>query len=94
VASQNGKVKSIQAPYAAEANQGHTCLKGRFAFSFYNHPERLNTPLIRKNGKLEPASWMKRTITLQLNCAASRIITEQITLQEFPQHAVRMKKLF
>lgn len=57
VASQNGKVKSIQAPYAAEANQGHTCLKGRFAFSFYNHPERLNTPLIRKNGKLEPASW-------------------------------------
>lgn len=53
----DGKVKSIQAPYDAEVNQGHTCLKGRFAFSFYNHPERLTSPLVRKNGVLEPVSW-------------------------------------
>lgn len=57
VAVVNGKVKSIQAPYNAEVNQGHTCLKGRFAFSFYNHADRLRTPLIRKNGELVPASW-------------------------------------
>ncbi len=57
VAVLNGKVKSIQAPYDAEVNQGHTCLKGRFAFSFYNHPDRIRTPLIRKNGILEPATW-------------------------------------
>lgn len=57
VAVVNGKVKSIQAPYTAEVNQGHTCLKGRFAFSFYNHADRVKTPLIRKNGKLEPATW-------------------------------------
>ena len=53
----NDKVKSIQAPYDAEVNQGHTCLKGRFAFSFYNHPDRIKTPLIRKNGVLTPATW-------------------------------------
>ncbi len=52
-----GKVKSIQAPYDAEVNQGHTCLKGRFAFSFYNHPDRLRTPLIRREGTLVPATW-------------------------------------
>lgn len=57
VATTNGKVKSIQAPYDAEVNQGHTCLKGRYAFSFYDHPDRLRTPLIRRNGVLEPASW-------------------------------------
>lgn len=57
VAITNGEIKSIQAPYDAEVNQGHTCLKGRFAFSFYNHPERLRTPLIRRNGELEPATW-------------------------------------
>ncbi|MBK9637279.1 MAG: formate dehydrogenase subunit alpha [Bacteroidetes bacterium] len=57
VAVVDGKVKSIQAPFDAEVNQGHTCLKGRYAFSFYNHVDRLTTPLIRKNGKLEPASW-------------------------------------
>lgn len=57
VSTTNGKVKSIQAPYDAEVNQGHTCLKGRYAFSFYDHPDRLRTPLIRRNGVLEPASW-------------------------------------
>ncbi|MCC6459261.1 MAG: formate dehydrogenase subunit alpha [Saprospiraceae bacterium] len=57
VAIDGGAVKSIQAPYDAEVNQGHTCLKGRFAFSFYNHNERLRTPLIRRNGQLEPATW-------------------------------------
>ncbi len=57
VAVVNGKVKSIQAPYDAEVNQGHTCLKGRYAFSFYNHPDRIRTPLIRKNGELVPATW-------------------------------------
>lgn len=57
VAVSNGKVKSIQAPYDAEANGGHTCLKGRYAFSFYNHPERLQSPLIRKNGELVQCSW-------------------------------------
>lgn len=53
----NDKVKSIRAPYDAEVNQGHTCLKGRFAFSFYNHPDRITTPLIRKDGVLAPATW-------------------------------------
>lgn len=57
VAVVDGKVKSIQAPFDAEVNQGHTCLKGRYAFSFYNHADRLTTPLIRKNGILETASW-------------------------------------
>ncbi len=57
VAVTNGKVKSIQAPFDAVVNQGHTCLKGRFAFSFYNHPDRLRTPLIKRNGEFVPATW-------------------------------------
>ncbi len=57
VATINGEIKSIQAPYDAEVNNGHTCLKGRFAFQFYKHEERLRTPLLRKNGQLVAASW-------------------------------------
>lgn len=57
VAVSNNNVKSIQAPYDAEVNNGHTCIKGRFAFTFYNHPDRLKTPMIRKNGQLTPCSW-------------------------------------
>ncbi len=57
VSSVNGKIKSIQAPFDAEVNGGHTCLKGRYAFSFYDHPDRLTDPMIKKNGKLEKVSW-------------------------------------
>jgi formate dehydrogenase major subunit len=52
-----GKVKSIQAPFDADANQGHTCLKGRFAFSFYNHPDRIRTPMIKRDGEFVNVSW-------------------------------------
>jgi len=33
------------------------CIKGRYAGDFANHPERLQSPLMRVNGKLEPVSW-------------------------------------
>src|SRR6202453_2758960 len=33
------------------------CAKGRFGFDFTHNPERVRQPLIRRDGKLEPASW-------------------------------------
>jgi formate dehydrogenase major subunit len=57
VSTEAGSVKSIKAPWDAEVNKGHLCLKGRYAFRFYNHKDRLRTPLIRRNGNLEPATW-------------------------------------
>lgn len=57
VSSVKGDIRSILAPYDAEANQGHTCLKGRYAFEFYRHPERLRSPLIKRNGKFEEVGW-------------------------------------
>ncbi|WP_420579808.1 formate dehydrogenase subunit alpha [Reichenbachiella sp.] len=57
VSTSNGEILSIQAPYDAAANGGHTCLKGRYAFKFYNHPERLTSPMIKKNGEFEKVSW-------------------------------------
>lgn len=38
-------------------NQGLLCVKGKFAYKFISHPDRIKTPLIRKNGKLVEASW-------------------------------------
>ena len=57
VSTSNGEILSIQAPYDAEANGGHTCLKGRYAFKFYNHPDRLDSPMIKRNGEFEKVSW-------------------------------------
>ena len=33
------------------------CIKGRYGFDFTEHPERLQSPMIRRNGVLEPVSW-------------------------------------
>jgi len=33
------------------------CIKGRYAFDFVHSPERVQSPLVRKNGQLEPVSW-------------------------------------
>jgi len=38
-------------------NGDFLCIKGRYGFDFANHEERLTQPLIRKNGKLTPATW-------------------------------------
>lgn len=57
VSTSNGEILSIRAPYDAEVNQGHTCLKGRYAFKFYDHPERLNSPMIKRNGEFEKVTW-------------------------------------
>ena len=32
-------------------------MKGRFAYDFVNHPDRLDSPMVRRNGNLEKASW-------------------------------------
>ncbi len=38
-------------------NGDFLCIKGRYAFDFANHEDRLTQPLIRKNGKLTPSTW-------------------------------------
>jgi len=38
-------------------NDGNLCVKGRFAMNFVASDKRLTTPLIKRNGKFEPAAW-------------------------------------
>jgi len=38
-------------------NGDFLCIKGRYAFDFANHDERLTQPLIRKNGRLTASTW-------------------------------------
>jgi predicted molibdopterin-dependent oxidoreductase YjgC len=46
-----------QAPFDTAPNYGLLCVKGRFGYDYLWHPDRLTTPLIRRNGKLEQATW-------------------------------------
>jgi len=38
-------------------NGDFLCIKGRYAFDFANHEDRLRQPLVRRNGRLAPATW-------------------------------------
>jgi formate dehydrogenase major subunit len=53
----DGRVVSITPAHDGPANEGHTCLKGRFAHGFTRSPDRLTTPLIREDGELREAGW-------------------------------------
>ena len=52
----NGKIVDAK-PANGPSNQGLLCVKGKFAFDFINHKDRLKYPMVRKNGKLVRASW-------------------------------------
>jgi len=38
-------------------NGDFLCIKGRYAFDFAKHPERLTQPLVKRDGKLVPVTW-------------------------------------
>src|SRR6056297_646786 len=44
-------------PYYGESNKGLLCVKGKFAYGFINHKDRLKKPLIKKDGKFVESSW-------------------------------------
>src|ERR671920_2305444 len=52
-----GRIVSITPALDGPANEGHTCLKGRFAHGFTRRRDRLTTPLIRENGTFRIATW-------------------------------------
>jgi formate dehydrogenase major subunit len=52
-----GRVVSISPALDGPANEGHTCLKGRFAHQFSRSRDRLTAPLIRDGGGFREASW-------------------------------------
>ncbi len=55
--ARDDRIATIAPALDGPANEGHTCLKGRFAHRFTRSPDRLRTPLIREEGELRPASW-------------------------------------
>ncbi len=51
-------VKVTSPPPGETMNDGNLCVKGRFAYDFIHHQDRLTEPLIRgEDGVLHPATW-------------------------------------
>ncbi|HAT8492373.1 TPA: formate dehydrogenase subunit alpha [Vibrio vulnificus] len=52
------RIRYVEGAYSP-VNEGMLCVKGRYGFDFVASEERLTTPLIRKDGWLQPASWQE-----------------------------------
>ena len=50
------KVVGVE-PVLDGPNTGMLCVKGKFGYKFLNRPERLKTPLIKKDGEFVEATW-------------------------------------
>jgi formate dehydrogenase alpha subunit len=53
----DGKLIGTMPLKKAPMNNGKLCIKGWNAHEFVHSPERLTTPLVRKDGSLQPVSW-------------------------------------
>lgn len=54
---ENGDVTSIRGNPGDKTSFGHICPKGASLKVLRDDPDRLTAPMVRRNGKLEPASW-------------------------------------
>jgi formate dehydrogenase alpha subunit len=57
ISDDGGRLIGVEPSATHPTSRGQLCVKGWNAHAFVHHPERLTTPLIRKNGALQPASW-------------------------------------
>jgi len=66
-------IKITSPPPGETVNDGNLCVKGRFAYDFINHEDRLTTPLIRgSDGELHAASWDEALATAAQGLLAVR----------------------
>ena len=52
-----GSIVNVRGDPDNPVNKGSLCVKGRFGYEFINHPQRLKTPLLKRNGKFTEVSW-------------------------------------
>jgi nitrate reductase NapA len=64
VAVKDGRVVAIAGDRQADVNKGLLCVKGYHVGGILYGQDRLTTPLLRKNGKLEPISWEEAIDTI------------------------------
>lgn len=54
---ENDRIVDIRGDESDPVSKGYICPKGRALHHFHHHPNRLDHPLIRRNGALEKTSW-------------------------------------
>lgn len=51
------EITGVRGDPQGPSNKGRLCVKGRYGFNFVNNPERLEKPLIKRQGVFEEVEW-------------------------------------
>jgi len=57
LAVRGDRIVGVRGDPESPVSKGSLCVKGQFGFEFINHPDRLTSPLVRRNGELSEATW-------------------------------------
>jgi len=71
VGVKDGKVVAVSGDRQAEVNKGLLCVKGYHVGHILYGPDRLTTPQLRKNGKLESITWDEAIETIAKRIAVA-----------------------
>lgn len=55
--TKDNEVQTIRFNDKTGVNDGNLCIRGRFGVSYVNSPNKLTTPMVRRDGSLVEASW-------------------------------------
>jgi formate dehydrogenase major subunit len=77
-----------------KANEGHACVKGRFAWGYATHKDRITQPMIRAKitDPWREVSWERPLVMRPANSAASRPSTAGTRLAASPRRAAPTRK--
>ncbi len=57
IGTRGGEIVQIRPRLKAPVNRGHLCVKGRYAYGFYQAGDRIVHPMIREEGQWRTVSW-------------------------------------
>jgi NADH-quinone oxidoreductase subunit G len=103
----NGEIIRANNRDRSGINGEFLCVKGRYAFDFHHHPERLTSPLVRANDELRPVSWAQAIATIAQKFSELRARTgnfgvigsnhttneENFLLQKFARQVLRTSNI-
>ncbi|MBE9529571.1 MAG: NADH-quinone oxidoreductase subunit NuoG [Proteobacteria bacterium] len=88
IEERDGTLVRSRAQLGVGLNSETLCARGRFGYDIVNKEERLTTPMVKKYGKLEPATWEEAFSAVERGlkgCAPERIgglISARMTNEE------------
>jgi len=71
--ARDGQIMRTRSRENKAVNDIWLCDKGWFGYEFTDHPDRLMQPLIRRNGKLELASWEEALMEIASHMQAAKL---------------------